>query len=71
MPMNIITAGIDLAKNVSAVHGVDDNGKPVLVKPRVSRTDLLPLLAIAAKNARQVWSVLKYDEDFKLEPDTD
>jgi transposase len=27
------------------VHGVDDNGKPVLVKPKVSRTDLLPLIA--------------------------
>jgi transposase len=34
--MNIITAGIDLAKNIFAVHGVDDNGKPVLVKPKVT-----------------------------------
>ncbi len=25
--MNIITLGIDLAKNVFAVHGVDENGK--------------------------------------------
>ena len=25
--MSIITVGIDLAKNVFAVHGVDDNGK--------------------------------------------
>jgi len=37
--MNIITVGIDLAKNVFAVHGVDDNGKPALVKPKVSRAD--------------------------------
>lgn len=29
--MSIITIEIDLAKNVFAVHGVDDNGKPVLV----------------------------------------
>ena len=43
--MNIITIGIDLAKNVFAVHGVDDNGKPALVKPKVSRADLLPLIA--------------------------
>uniref|UniRef100_E6QW38 Transposase of ISCARN111, IS110 family IS1111 group n=1 Tax=mine drainage metagenome TaxID=410659 RepID=E6QW38_9ZZZZ len=43
--MNIITVGIDLAKNVFAVHGVDDNGKPVLVKPKVTRADLLPLIA--------------------------
>ena len=27
--MSIITVGIDLAKNVFAVHGVDDNGKAV------------------------------------------
>jgi transposase len=43
--MNIITVGIDLAKNVFAVHGVNDNGKPVLVKPKVLRADLLPLIA--------------------------
>lgn len=43
--MSIITVGIDLAKNVFAVHGVDDNGKSVLVKPRVSREHLLPLIA--------------------------
>jgi transposase len=27
------------------VHGVDDNGKPALVKPKVSREPLLPLIA--------------------------
>jgi len=43
--MNIITVGIDLAKNVFAVHGVDDNGKPALVKPKVPRADLLALIA--------------------------
>lgn len=43
--MGIITVGIDLAKNVFAVHGVDDNGKPALVKPKVSREHLLPLIA--------------------------
>ncbi len=43
--MDIITVGIDLAKNVFAVHGVDDSGKPALVKPKVSRADLLPLIA--------------------------
>jgi transposase len=43
--MNIITVGIDLAKNVFAVHGVNDSGKPVLVKPKVARADLLPLIA--------------------------
>jgi transposase len=43
--MSIITIGIDLAKNVFAVHGVDDNGKPVLVRPKVARVELLSLIA--------------------------
>ncbi len=43
--MNIITVGIDLAKDVFAVHGVADNGRAVLVKPKVSREQLLPLIA--------------------------
>ena len=43
--MSIITVGIDLAKNVFAVHGVDENGKAVLVKPKVPREQLLPLIA--------------------------
>ena len=43
--MSTITVGIDLAKNVFAVHGVDDNGKAVLVKPKVAREQLLALIA--------------------------
>ena len=43
--MSIITVGIDLAKNVFAIHGVDDNGKAALIKPKVSREQLLPLIA--------------------------
>jgi transposase len=43
--MTIITVGIDLAKNVFAVHGVDDNGKAVLVKPKVARDKLAELIA--------------------------
>jgi transposase len=34
--MTIITVGIDLAKNVFAVHGVDATGKPALV-PNTAR----------------------------------
>ena len=33
--MTIVTVGIDLAKNVFAVHGVDETGKPALVRPNV------------------------------------
>jgi putative proteasome-type protease len=43
--MAIIKIGIDLAKNVFAVHGVDEAGRPVLVKPTVARCELLPLIA--------------------------
>ena len=43
--MTITTVGIDLAKNVFAVHCVDQNGKAVLVKPKVSRAALSELIA--------------------------
>ncbi len=42
--MAIITIGIDLAKNVFAVHGVDETGKPTHVKPKVQRADLFWLI---------------------------
>lgn len=43
--MAIITVGIDLAKNVFALHGVDENGKAALVKPKVARDQLASLIA--------------------------
>ncbi len=43
--MAIITIGIDLAKNVFAVHGVDETGKAVLVRPEVPRAKLIELIA--------------------------
>ncbi len=43
--MSIIRVGIDLAKNVFAVHGVDESGKAVLVKPKVARAQLLEHIA--------------------------
>ena len=43
--MTIVTIGIDLAKNVFAVHGVDETGKPALVRPEVPRAKLLELIA--------------------------
>ena len=54
--MSIITVGIDLAKNVFAVHGVDEAGRAALVKPKVSREQLLALivqLPPAAQGCRQ------------------
>jgi transposase len=43
--MAIVTLGIDLAKNVFALHGVDATGKAVLVRPSVPRGKLLELVA--------------------------
>jgi transposase len=43
--MGILYVGIDLAKNVFAVHGVDEHGKAVLVRPSVARAKLHELIA--------------------------
>jgi len=39
-----MTVGIDLAKNVFAVHGVDEHGNAILIKPKVMREQLLPMI---------------------------
>ena len=41
----IVTVGIDLAKNVLAVHGVDKTGKPALVRPEVPHAKPLERMA--------------------------
>src|SRR5687768_17168638 len=43
--MSILYVGIDLAKNVFAVHGVDEHGKPALVRASVPRAKLHALIA--------------------------
>jgi transposase len=43
--MAIVCVGIDLAKNVFALHGVDEAGKPVLVRPTVPRAKLMEAIA--------------------------
>ena len=43
--MEIVTLGIDLAKNVFALHGVDAAGKVALQRPAVKRAKLLELTA--------------------------
>jgi len=44
----IVFVGIDLAKNVFALHGVDEHGKPVLVRSSVARARLLEAVATLA-----------------------
>jgi transposase len=46
--MSIVFVGIDLAKHVFAVHGVDEQGKAVLVRPAVPRARLHELIASLA-----------------------
>ena len=43
--MAIVTVGIDLAKNVFALHGVDEAGAPRLKQPKVARGKLSALVA--------------------------
>ena len=43
--MTIMYLGIDLAKNVFALHGVDEFGKPALVRPNVKRDQLAEIIA--------------------------
>ena len=43
--MAIVTVGSDLAKSVFAVHGVDETGKPALVRPVFKRAALRELIA--------------------------
>ena len=43
--MDILFVGIDLAKNVFAVHEVGGHGKAVLIRPTVQRTKLHELVA--------------------------
>jgi transposase len=43
--MAILTVGIDLAKNVFAVHGVNEAGKPELLRPSMPRAKLHALVA--------------------------
>jgi transposase len=45
--MSILYAGIDLAKNVFAVHGVDEAGRAQLRQPKVARSNLgAPIAAL-------------------------
>lgn len=43
--MSIVAVGIDLAKNVFALHGVDETGKVVLRRPSIKRDQLLEFFA--------------------------
>ena len=44
--MSIIVIGFNLAKNIFAVHDMNESGHAELVKPKVSRDQLPSLIAI-------------------------
>ena len=44
--MTVVFLGIDLAKNVFALHGVDAAGKPCLVRPQVRRDQLACIIGM-------------------------
>ena len=51
--LGILYVGIDLAKNVFAVHGVDEHGKAVLVRPSVARAKLHDLIETVVQAMRE------------------
>jgi hypothetical protein len=61
--MNVITVGLDLAKNVFQVHGIDDTGK-VIVRRSLRRRQMMPyfgklepcLIGIEACGTSHFWS---------------
>jgi len=63
-PTTILTVGIDLAKNVFALHGVNEAGKPELLRPSVRRGKLNALVAglppcvigIEARSGAHYWA---------------
>jgi hypothetical protein len=53
--MAIVTVGIDLAKNVFAVHGVDEAGKAALLRTDVLRFKWLRVARPACWMDRRLW----------------
>jgi hypothetical protein len=51
--MAIVTIGIDLAKNVFAVHGLDKAGKTALAQPSVPRAKLFELIPAQLPSSEQ------------------
>jgi len=67
--MKITTVGIDLAKNVFSVHGIDDHGKAVL-RRTVSRGKVMEVMAslspcLIGVEACSVLIILRDREDKK------
>ena len=52
--MSMVTIGIELAKNIAALPGVEQSGRTVLVKPRVHREQP----AVGIKRQRKEFSDL-------------
>jgi transposase len=77
--MNITTIGLDLAKNVFAVHGVDETGR-VVVRRELRRSQVLPffakqascLVGMEASAGAHYWGreLIKFGHEVRLMPAT-
>jgi transposase len=55
--MKITTIGIDLAKNVFQIHGVDERGK-VLLKKQLKRDQMIPFFANLPPYLARWWRIV-------------
>lgn len=62
--MYTTTLGIDLAKNVFQLHGVDDARGRAVLSRRVKRPQLLDTVA-NLPDARVIWAKLPHDEEYR------
>ena len=72
--MQITAIGLDIAKNVFQLHGIDDAGQPAL-RRKVRRDQLLErkparlvMVAVANKMARIAWAIMARNENYRSGP---
>ena len=75
--MTITVIGLDLAKNVFQVHGIDENGRAVL-RRKIRRSDVLPLFSkltpalvgMEACHTSHYWAreIAKFGHDVRMMP---
>ena len=69
--MAIVTVGIDLAKNVFAVHGVDATGKPMLIRPSVARAIRRAFVPSILVSPGQPHRAAHFSDSFDLQAPSD
>lgn len=59
--------GLDLAKNILSMHGIDQHGKAVM-KRTISRDYKRAAVSLAEKNARTIWAMLAKGQTYSPAP---